>query len=58
MIPHTKVEYMFAFEGTEGLQPIRGGRGAYIFYSPDDYAVAAARQRFSGLSSDAQGQEG
>ncbi|MEQ9645403.1 MAG: hypothetical protein RLO52_07935 [Sandaracinaceae bacterium] len=35
---------MFTFEGDDGLERIRGGRGRYILYSRDDYRVGHHRQ--------------
>jgi len=48
MIPKRKTEFLFEFTGDEGLQPIDQGkgRGAYVLYSPIDYVVEKARQRF------------
>lgn len=39
-----KLEFMFQFSGNEGLLPLPGGRGEWIFYSPDDYSVDTDRQ--------------
>ncbi|HRX87124.1 MAG TPA: hypothetical protein P5572_19025 [Phycisphaerae bacterium] len=49
-IPREKTTHVFAFCGNEGLRPIEGGRGQYIFWSSNDYAVEAHRQEFHGLS--------
>ena len=43
-IPREKVAYYFSFVGDDGLLPLRGGRGQYIFYSPEDYRVPPRRQ--------------
>lgn len=43
-----KVTYVFSFSGDEGLKPLAGGRGAFIFYSSDDYSVEESRQQFHG----------
>ena len=43
-IPVDKREYVFAFNGTDGLRPYRGGRGEVVFLSPVDYVVVKARQ--------------
>jgi hypothetical protein len=43
-IPREKVAYYFSFAGDDGLLPIEGGRGKYVFYSPDDYSVPPVRQ--------------
>jgi hypothetical protein len=38
-IPREKLAYIFSFSPKGGLQPLPGGRGQYIFYSPTDYSV-------------------
>jgi hypothetical protein len=43
-IPVSKLQYRFAFQGDNGLLPLPGGRGGYIFYSPVDYPVDRERQ--------------
>jgi hypothetical protein len=43
-IPKAKLEYVFCFTNGDDLKPLAGGRGAYIFYSPDDYSVEKERQ--------------
>jgi hypothetical protein len=43
-IPKAKVEYFFEFTNVGDLKPLRGGRGSYIFYSPEDYEVGPSRQ--------------
>ena len=47
-IPRQKVEFVFCFVGDEGLQRLEGGRGAYVFYSQNDYLVEENRQQGSG----------
>lgn len=39
-----KVAFVFCFGGGEELKPLDGGRGAFIFYSTDDYPVDQERQ--------------
>jgi len=43
-IPREKLAFVFTFEGDDGLERIRGGRGRYILYSRDDYRVGHHRQ--------------
>src|SRR6266849_6159819 len=38
-IPKSKLKYIFVFSGDQGLTPLPGGRGEYIFYSGTDYPV-------------------
>jgi hypothetical protein len=52
-IPRSKLEFMFCFEGREGLKNLPGGRGEHIFYSPEDYLVDEDRQEFDGPSHEA-----
>ena len=47
-IPREKVAFVFQFVDAGDLAPLRGGRGAYIFYSPTDYIVVQERQRHRG----------
>jgi hypothetical protein len=47
-IPRAKIEYVFTFIDRGDLVAVRGGRGAYIFYSPGDYAVEKDRQVYAG----------
>jgi len=47
-IPKAKQAFVFSFDGEEGLQPVEGGKGAYIFWSPVDYEVDEPRQRYNG----------
>ena len=49
-VPRRKLEYVFAFHNVGDLNHIRGGRGKYIFYSPDDYEVVEKRQIWHGKS--------
>lgn len=39
-----KIAFVFSFSGGEDLTPLAGGRGAFIFYSTDDYPVEKERQ--------------
>jgi hypothetical protein len=43
-IPKSKLEYFFEFMSVGDLEPIRGGRGSFIFYSSEDYEVEPSRQ--------------
>ena len=43
-IPVAKTEFVFAFRDAGDLQPLPGGRGDAIVYSPRDYEVAPDRQ--------------
>ncbi len=47
-IPRTKLAYRFEFTGSQGLAPLEGGRGAYVFFSPVDYLVEPPRQVYHG----------
>jgi hypothetical protein len=47
-IPRDKIAYVFTFVDRGDLIPLRGGRGAYISYSPADYAVEKDRQVYAG----------
>jgi hypothetical protein len=49
-IPKEKREYRFTFVDQGDLMPLDGGRGKFVFYSPDDYEVEGPRQIFSGRS--------
>jgi hypothetical protein len=49
-IPKGKQTYLFAFVGREGLKPKDGGKGAYIYWTPEDYVVKQDRQRYNGRS--------
>lgn len=48
-IPKSKLEYVFNFSGQQGLQPLDGGRGDFIFWSRKDYNVIKSRQLYDGL---------
>ncbi|HEY7329947.1 MAG TPA: hypothetical protein VH592_20090 [Gemmataceae bacterium] len=39
-----KIDFVFSFSGGHDLTPLDGGRGAFIFYSVDDYPVERERQ--------------
>lgn len=39
-----KIAFVFCFSGDDDLTPLEGGRGAFIFYSVDDYPVEKKRQ--------------
>ena len=39
-----KINFVFCFSSGDDLTPLEGGRGAFIFYSVDDYLVEKARQ--------------
>lgn len=43
-IPNRKLQYVFAIRATEALRPLDGDRGAFIFYSADDYHVGKEQQ--------------
>src|SRR5947207_1802683 len=47
-LPKGKLQWLFKFDGQEGLIPLDEGkgRGEYIFYCPEDYTVEPHRQRF------------
>jgi len=47
-IPREKLAYIFSFNPPGELQPLPGGRGDYIFFSPTDYPVPRAAQTFGG----------
>jgi hypothetical protein len=49
-VPRSKLEYVFAFNSQEGLRPLEGGRGQYIFWSPVDYNVDRPRQVYNGAT--------
>jgi hypothetical protein len=48
-IPRAKIEYVFEFKDEGDLEPLEGGRGAFIFFSRTAYAVREPRQVYSGL---------
>jgi hypothetical protein len=43
-VPDRKREFVFVFEDFGDLIPLRGGRGQYVVYSPEDYPVDRMRQ--------------
>jgi hypothetical protein len=49
-LPVRKREYVFAFEGSEGLEPVPGGKGEYNLWTSEDFAVPPGRQRYKGAS--------
>jgi hypothetical protein len=49
-IPKAKQAFVFDFDGDDGLEPVDGGKGDYIFWSPIDYVVLKPRQRYHGPS--------
>src|SRR5690348_8945992 len=49
-----KVRFVFCFSGTEGLSPLDGGRGEFIFYSHEDYVVEPLRQGSHGRTAAVQ----
>jgi hypothetical protein len=51
-IPKRKLEYVFSFSGDSGLEPLKGARGRYVFWSPTDYNVGKARQIYHGRGED------
>jgi hypothetical protein len=51
-LPRAKRAYVFAFEGSEGLRPVPGGKGRYNLWTDKDYEVTPKRQRYSGPAED------
>jgi hypothetical protein len=53
-LPREKQEYVFWFEGTDGLIQLNEGRGRdrYIYFSPVEYIVVKERQRGEGATSE------
>lgn len=49
-IPKRKLKYLFTFVDLGDLTPIKGRRGAYIFYHPRDYHVERDRETYHGRS--------
>lgn len=45
-IPKAKQAFVFGFDGQDGLEPVEGGKGSYIFWSPVDYVVVKPRQAY------------
>lgn len=51
-IPRRKIEYVFCFSRIDGLLPLPGGRGDFVWYSPVDYRVVRTQQTDNGKSSE------
>jgi hypothetical protein len=49
----SKIEYVFCFVDAGDLLPLPGDRGAYIFFSEDDYVVSRNRQLDCGTREEA-----
>jgi len=51
-VPRLKLEYVFEFAGADGLLSPNPneGRDARVLFSPVDYVVVRARQRYSGTA--------
>ena len=49
-----KVAFVFCFSGGEGLMPLDGGRGAFVFYSTNDYPVEEPRQGPHGVTTEVE----
>jgi len=47
-IPREKLAFVFQFQDQGDLEPLSGGRGAYVFYSRSDYVVTQDRQEYKG----------
>jgi hypothetical protein len=47
-----KTEFVFCFSGEVGLKPLKGGRGAFVFSSEEDYPVEPPRQGPHGLTAE------
>jgi hypothetical protein len=47
-IPRSKRKFVFQFRDAQDLISLDGDRGRFVFYSPEDYAVASDRQELSG----------
>ena len=45
-----KLEFVFHFSGDDGLEPLPGDRGKWIFYSARDYPVEPNRQLDHGVT--------
>jgi hypothetical protein len=43
-IPRDKIAFIFSFIDVNDLRPLPGGRGKFIFFSPNDYKVMFERQ--------------
>jgi hypothetical protein len=51
-VPVDKRDYVFAFEGEDGLEPVKGGKGDYNLLTDSDYEVPPDRQRYEGRLKD------
>jgi hypothetical protein len=49
-IPKSKLQYVFEFTDAGDLTPLPGGRGQFIFYSPNVYEVEPSRQGYEGVT--------
>ncbi len=49
-----KINFVFSFSGDDDLVPLEGGRGAFIFYSVEDYSVEKERQGPNGPTEEVQ----
>ena len=49
-IPRRKIEFVFCFQSQNDLLPLPGGRGDFVWYSPNDYEVVSERQNEYGRS--------
>lgn len=49
-IPKEKTQYVFCFSREDGLCRLEGGRGDYVWYSPEDYYVLQPDQEYNGLT--------
>jgi hypothetical protein len=47
-LPTRKRTHVFAFDGSQGLQPVPGGKGRYNLWTDQNYEVTPDRQRYSG----------
>jgi hypothetical protein len=47
-IPKMKQRFVFVFRGEDGLAAKEGGRGAYMFWTPNEYVVVPSRQVYDG----------
>ena len=51
-IPRSKSEFVFCFRLSRELMQLEGGRGEYVWYSPNDYEVEKPFQNDSGRTSE------
>ena len=51
-LPKRKRQYVLAFDGSEGLRPVPGGKGRYNLWTDQDYEVTPDRQRYGGPAED------